>query len=91
MNLNIGTINITGTMSLNNNSADHFGGGITVALSEMTVSGKVFFTGNIAPAGGAIYVQDSSPLVYCASDFGAEYVKEDCFFRSVKMPPLVMN
>ena len=81
LNVNIGTLNITGTMSLNNNSADHFGGGITIALSKMTVSGEVFFTGNIAPSGGAIYVQDSSPLVYCASDFGAEYVKEDCFFQ----------
>ena len=84
LNVNIGTINITGTMSLNNNSADHFGRGITIALSKMAISGKVFFTGNIAPAGGAIYVQDSSPLVYCASDVGAEYVKEDCFFQIIE-------
>ena len=50
----------------------------------MAISGKVFFTGNIAPSGGAIYVQDSSPLVYCASDFGADYVKEDCFFQIIE-------
>ena len=85
-NADLGTINITGTMSFHNNSADHFGGGISIALSIMILSGKVFFTGNKAPAGGAIYVQDSSPLVYCAS----EYVKENCF-KSVKMPSLVMN
>ena len=72
LNVNLGTINITGTMSFHNNSADHFGGGI--------LSGKVFFTGNKAPAGGAIYVQDSSPLVYCAS----KYVKENCFFQVSK-------
>ena len=86
LNVNLGTINITGTMSFHNNSADHFGGGISIALSIMILSGKVFFTGNKAPAGGAIYVQDSSPLVYCAS----EYVKENCF-KSVKMSPLAMN
>ena len=67
MNVNLGTINIT----------DHFGGGISTALSIIMVSGKVFFTGNKAPTGGAIYFQDSLPLVYCTS----EYVKENCFFE----------
>ena len=47
-------------MSLNNNSADHFSGKITIVL----VSGKVLCTGHKTLAGGAIYVQDSSPLVY---------------------------
>ena len=43
------------------------GGGI----SNMTISGNVYFVRNKAIAGRAIFVTDPSSLVYCFSSVGA--------------------
>ena len=76
-----GIINVTGTMSLIINSARVYGAGITVAASNMSMSGKVYFIGNEALAGEAIFINDPSSLVYCATDVGAPYLTENCFFQ----------
>ena len=76
-----GTTNVTGMMSFVNNSAGVYGAGITMSASIMTMSGMVHFIGNEALAGGAIFVNDSSSLVYCASDDGATCLTENCFFQ----------
>ena len=81
LNAQSSTMNITGTMSLTNNSANSTGGGIAFDGASMTVSGNVYFVRNKAIAGGAIFVKDPSSLVYCSSNVGAACVQEDYFFQ----------
>ena len=83
LSVNGGIINVTGTMSLFHNSAGVYGAGITMNGSniQITESGKVYFIGNEALVAGAIYVKDSSSIVYCALDTGATCVIENCFFQ----------
>lgn len=68
-------------MWLTNNSAlPGHGGGMSLAeMSYLVMTGKVRFTGNKAGLGGAIYVYDTTDVVYCS-----RFLKtEDCFFQPV--------
>ena len=49
------------------------------------LAAAIYFTENHARWGGAIFVRDTSPLVYCASDVGAACVIKDCFFQIPNM------
>ena len=50
--------------------------------SNMNISGNIHFTGNIALAGGAIFVKDPTTIVYCATDVGAACVTARKLFLS---------
>lgn len=78
-------ITVIGTLLLSNNSATHSGGGMYFnETSSLAIAGKVCFTANSAGLGGAIFVADTTRLVYCSAQIsGANCVIENCFFRNV--------
>lgn len=52
--------------------------------SYLAIAGKVHFMGNKAALGGAIFVYDTTDLVYCSLDIpGAQCIIEDCFFQKL--------
>ena len=79
LNAQSSTINITGTVSLANNSADNVGGGITLIFdgSSLTVSGNVSFTNNsvgcFSCSGGGIFVYKNSNVTIRDALFANNY------------------
>ena len=76
------TLTFSRTINFTNNAATH-GGGVYLGLKS-TVSTLpntiAYWENNHAYVGGAIYIEDASPLSYCRS-VTAFVPKEECFFQ----------
>ena len=84
ISLTTGLLNISGSIVLTSNHVDSSGGGMAFDDgSQMAITGNVYFIGNtaITGSGGAIYITDVSPLLYCASVVVVKYAVQDCFFQ----------
>ena len=78
------TVNVFGTVMITDNLASHSGGGLWLYNSSLAIARKMQFVNNKALLGGAIFVSDVTPLIYCSSKIpGAECVTAECFFRNL--------
>ena len=81
-------LTLNGTVSFTNNKANNSfvgsgtGGGMYLQNSIVSIlpNTTMFWENNRASCGGAIYVQDASPLIYCTS-VATCLQKEECFFQ----------
>ena len=83
------TLTFGGNISFTNNGhnkstiGDSYGGGIYLALTStfsFLPNTTVYWENNHAGRGGAIYVLDVNPYIYC-TQFGILQEKEECFFQ----------
>ena len=78
------------TVKFTNNACRSGGGGLYMGLKStfsILPNTSVYWENNHASLGGAIYVQDASPISYCT--LVAQYVpKEECFFTTVTVTQL---
>ena len=59
---NISTIELTGNITVRNNTAQQYGGGIYMKTTNLTLAGTNNFTDNSARDGGGIYAAENSNL-----------------------------
>ena len=59
-----------------------YGGGVYIGLNSISIlpNTTMYWENNHATFGGAIYVEDASPLSYCTT-IAAYIPKEECFFK----------
>ena len=84
MTIRDSTMKVFGTVIVADNFAGHSGGGWYLDSSQVAISEKIRFSNNVAQFGGAIYVYDEVPLIYCSLAIsGAQCISVECFFRNL--------
>ena len=79
-----GTVNFTNNICSVDENEDAAGGGVYMGfLSTLSIlpNTTVYWENNHASLGGAIYVEDASPVSYCTLGYDFSVPKEECFFQ----------